>query len=1692
MDNIDDLMGATTTPVDIKDLMPTDLPPMPLPEGMVRNRAATTAILSDPSKMQDNYNLMMLEGKEGKSTYTDTLQSQIKQQFDKEDLSTSLSILADPKVPMEQKMAVLEARKRKDTINTDLGIGLLTKGLESPSKGESAEAEKARVSVLSGIKEIYKEREEIQSLMNGYIASLDSSTGKALADMSSAYIAPFSTNVLMFNIMQAKTGSFWKALGAFVDPGGAKKSIKEREADIPIEQRKQATEELWNIINNNAVTLGISDNNFSKAELVRQLMQDGDYGNFDRWSDTISGALDLLGLGLVTRSIVKSRKLKEAEKGTKPPPIPGQKDVIPPDTAKSPIKYGASDLASVDSKPTVGVFDERIKALEAEKAALLGDAGNTLDKGEVTSLTKERKQIASTIPDLNSLAKSIQEQKGITSKAAKKEASATIEAKKADVEASLARIDNQLEANRNASTLTQRVADIEKEIAKLQKNNTPVFAKKNPIADAISSISINGVARVANPTSPIEIMKLANPEKVRDMHSTILMSSGDEVAKAASGVDKTQALANNILPQVSVGNKVAAGIVDIERAIREKLKIADDTFRASNETAHVMLTPEELSIATDSRLNRFRDVEGLTIRPDMGGLVHEGDGLNLNIAAVYGTSQGDFVRAEDAINVAKRSLRHMGIQDDEIEILAKKGIGYEVVDKEAVKGIDGSYLVRVKTSHTIDPTDVTYMEKSTVMFNWADRIPMASRANIANMLMDYGSMLDPKLTRAMSVGKDKVAGFEKLLLDLADEFAQPFNKLDSVEKARLDKYFREANFNALPFDKSDLKYTRGFSDEAIEAARKWRELWDYNYYLENLDVVRSLRNEGYYKLENSVAELFAKEYKVKDSTIRKVYDPDADKIVSLSKAELDELYESGGSYAKLRRPTQLLGEEVEYAIVRKDGSAYLRALRDNDKALNYREGYFQLQYQAARFIDKYDAALGNKPRAVAVARDTPSAKAAADRLNRDAPPGVVYRERADERTWERSSDDWWDVESASGRIAQRHRGQLLERADGINHLGDETSYILDPVTSAIRASRSVAGRTIMRPVLDMAKKRFMQDHGYLVPEVNGLKKYPNNLSQIGEKGTSAFSKEVADARTTFNYIQLMENGYINTIDNLQKQVMNAVAETLGNIGMGRAQRATLYTSDFGINQAAKGTVFNAYIATNPIRQLIVQTHQGVRTLAYNPKGWASGEVPKYVVNYILNAIKDPKAIKTKEIQEFIDFVDGSKMLDAVDRNNLIRGSLLEAADRSAAANIARMALKPIDFMRKVGFDKGEQANNLIHLAAVFERYKRKGANIADARVRDEMHSVVRSVGYDMNEAGDLAYNHGFASAILQFMQVPHKAVLNYTNRKIPGKDRMRLALGDLMLWGGPGYLLADYFGTKLPDDPDARMIILDGLEGFAINKSLQLMMGDDQFKLDTSSLAPMDLVGSTEAVRTLLTEGPWAAIAVSPAGQLLGIGAEDKLKGPGKIPYAFKNAAMFFNGFDDTTQSPKEFVDVVKDFANISSGLSNGMQAYAMLEFEKKASKLGVTVRNNVDYAEAIAKLAGFNESSQAQLFKMVDKISKKEKDIEKDIVKDVKFFAQYYQDKFGQGIQDTRQLTALTGTLLKRYTDDPKAYEIVRREVGKLLKDPESRLMETIMRSSGHIDSYDYSERIKDINMPVENKEIILNFLKELKEYKE
>lgn len=1658
MENIDDLIGAETPPIDIREVVDTSLPTLSLPEGMVRNRAATTALLSDPSNMEENFNTMMAESKDGTDAITSGLQDQVVKNVEEKDRSSVVNILADPTIPFDKKKAAIE-NFNSDQLRKDFGTTLLTNTAEKASKGESVEAEKVRIkTVAEQIKDIYQRREEVQALINSYGATLDASTGKAMVDITSDIVAPFSTNILMATIAQNKKGgTFWDGLKALIRPGATKQNIRDELANIPLSQRAAATQELWDNINKNANTLGISDNHFSKMRLMQELMQGGDYSNTDAWLDTLGGALDLVGLGFAVRAPKAAKALKTAEGITSETKA----------ATKAPI-----DLATTTGKPTAGVFDERIAALQEKKAGMLGEAGNILEPGAVASLNKEKAQLSKSIPSLNDLAKDIQAEQGITSKEAKARAKTILDGKMEEVSSQISHIDSLIEGNKQAATLMQRIAELEKEIDLLIKHNTPVFLKKTTLADEISRIEMNGVARVANPASPIEIVKLANPQTARDMHAAIILSQGDEIAKAVSGTNKVQAVANNILPQVSKDGRVNVGIVDIDRNLRKQLVLPEAVYRAAHITVDNMLTKGEIELAKANVVNKFNDASGLTMRPSISSF--DDDGVKLKINAVYGPSEGDFSNARQAVEQTKYALQKMGIKDEDIELLRRRGLDYEPVKLEEVADVEGSYLVRINTTHTFDPTEVPFYEKSTVRFNWADRIPAMNwdtNKSISNILIDYASMLDPKFTGPMSVGVDKSAKFEKLMLDLANDFAVGFNKLDAASKQKLDRYIKEANFNGIALDIGHLKNKENFSDAMIKAAKDWRTFWDAHYYLENLDVIRTLNNQGFSFLKNKNAELIARQI-TKDSTIAKVYDPDLDKIVQLSKAELDALYDSGGFYGKLRRPSEIGGELVEHVIVKNTPDSYLRKIRDSDQVLNYREGYYQLQYKAARFVDKITVMPNGKEirKAVAVSKDSKQAKAFAERMNANASPGTFYRERADDRAFIRGSDDWFDVQEAQGRIAQRHRGKLLESADGVNHL-DDGSHILDPATSAIRAARSISGRTVMRPVLDTAKERFMKQYGHLVTNENpfGTKYFPRDKAQIGEKGRHT-TKELGDARTTWNYINFMENGYINGMDEMYKQGMSMLAETLGSMDMYRTQRAVSIASEFSPNQAAKGGVFNAYIAGHPLRQLFIQPHQAVRTFAYNTEGWVTGKIPRLTWAYTASKIEGksfslPKGISKAELDSFAKFVDESGMIQAVDKNNLIRGSLLDAADHSTGGRLLRAANSPIEFSRKIGFDKGEIANNVLHLAAVYDKYARKGFNMTDPSIIDEARSVTRAIGYDMNAAGDMLINHTAASTILQFMQVPLKAVLNYTNRRIPATDRARLLAGDLIMWGGPAYIISEWFGTSLPDDPKTRNIIVNGLEATILNRVFQELTGDETLKMDWSSLSPADMTGFGKMFGTLLTDGPWKAFVTSPAAQLFG--------DEGRVRDAFITAGRFFAGIsDDQYETPASIADVAVKFGQIYSGFSAATQAYFMLEMGKKESKYGSELRDNVHYAEAMAALIGINEASSKERFELIEKARKDYKKIEEDIKKDLKSIAKYYQDEYHLGVRDPKQLTALTGLIMKRYAEDPAAYAIANKYVAQLIADPDSQLIKIIMETSNFKGSTSFKERLRDLPM--------------------
>ena len=1192
----------------------------------------------------------------------------------------------------------------------------------------------------------------------------------------------------------------------------------------------------------------------------------------------------------------------------------------------------------------------------------------------------------------------------------------------------------------------------------------------------IKRIELNYPVHNVNPAAPAEILANTNPEKARTAFEAVVKSEGDDVAEALHGVSKEQAIVNNTFPQVAVPNgSVQTKVIDIERNLRKELNISDDLVDMVHNTGGIEMTRAEKAAVRAHIQNKFENAEGLKIIPNMGSF--DLVGRQVKISATYGLPEGGFLRAEDAYRQAQLATRDYGILDDEITILKKEGINHVPIDKNDFDGAEGHYLVKIDSVQDIGFGDVEKLgvaEAFDVKRNWFDRIPQfvsRNKGSVSRWLADPASMLHPNISGAAVVAEDQVARFDKFMLQMADDYAKKWESFKAPRQAKVDDYFKEANYNGVKFDVTDL-IARGFNEKEIDAIRSWRKYWDSHFYLENYDLIRTLNSQGYQLFKNNVTELYAKPIP-KNQNIGNVYDPAFDSVLVHSKIQGDELYNSGGTYARLRRPVDINGVTVEHMIVRNTPSEYLRRFRDTDQVLNYREGYYQISYNAPKFVDEAVRGSDGKIayyKAIAVAGDTKEADFFAQRMasSNGKKMGEDYRVRGDDRAMTRGDDGWWDVNSASGRIAQRHRGKLLEDGGGLNHLGDG-SYIVSPVDSAIKAARSIAGRTVTRPMLETAKARFMQQYErFLMSDGMGGVKWPGNVDQIGAKGEFV-TKELADARTTYEYINYLENGYINGMDQATKALFYSISDAAGKAGLSKVERAALAAGDTSITGLAKNSVFSAYLAANPLRQWIVQTHQVVRTAAYNPKGWTDGSIVKLIGEFVASKVSPTKT------SDFTKFINDSGLMDSVDKQNLVRGSLLAAADSSNKALTAAKA--PLTFMRRIGFDIGEQGNLLGHAAAVYDKYKREGRNLADKAVRDEAYSEIRAISYDMNFAGDMPYNQTTPALLLQFMQVPHKAMLQATNRRIPLDVRMRMVAADLVLWGTPAASIAAFYGMEvLPKNETARELIVNGLESVMLNTMFDMMAGDDT-RIDFTSLAPAELTGWGKFVSAIWSEGLQTVILNSPAGSLL---FKDGSQGKKVI----QSLGRWFNAFEDDEETPETFLSVADEVAKMSSGYNNIIKARLLLDMRKRLDQYGNQVDDKVTKYEAWAQALGFGTMDSHNLYKISQERFKTDKAEQEEILKVYKDIRRMYADKLQTEATDPLYIQKVSGRLLQVFKDNPPALAIVTRQFTKDMIEKDSALVVKMIKASGGKNAGALKDQVKQLPIEEAEKDRLLNIV--------
>ena len=1656
MDNFDN----TEDTVDLNELVQTPEPLVTPPINALRNKAATTAIIAGSgAQAPELYQSIVAEGQQGQSNTYTNVNNKTQETARAADMKGVMSILSDPTIPMDQKRAILDNVKRSQFLNDEKTL-LQTQSLSTESRGENIEQEAVRLTAADAIAEIGKARNDIQGLVNAHAASLDPVSVSTFGGMLEAWVLPFGNSIATYNIIKGladKEGrklSVWDKVKIFLTPGTQTMNLVDRMEGLPPEAQVEFTRSLIDVISKNSGIIFSNQNQFVQFDKAVNIWSEGGYSNTMAFLDNITPLLDVIGLGQLIRDGIRAKAaLKTAPPALGIPAVPGE--LVGPSTPPPQVWRSNRDPAkwTFDPEtPTVSQPQGPVSGILSEPTPGV----SVLQGGSGTKAAEPQRQVPSLFKP--------------TEITTSQEAASTVA--RPGVSA--------LEGGTGAKALPPA-----------PRTAAMFRAPEQVTKDVIKRVETNGIAAIDNPSAPAKIIQQSNPSQARGIHAAVAQGDGT-VAEALYNTNKVDALASDIVPQFTTAQgAVRTRVPDIERNLRERMGVTNELTDVINTSGALESTRAEKEVALASVKNDFQNASGLTVNDAMSSFTV--DGGRIKISAVYGTTEGGFLTPEAAIEQARSALRAHGIRGDEMTILKKEGLDHVPVEYSQVANTEGDYLVRIDTYHDIDPTDLGALEHLDVKRNLFDRISpwIPGITDPARWVMDAASMLHPTYVSAASNAIDLTSRFDKFLLDLASEYSDKWKQLGKDRKELVNDYLREANFNQIAFDVADLT-ARGFLPKEIDAIRSWRKFWDAHFYLENYDIVRTLNSEGYELFENATTKLVAKEI-AKNATLGgelnakgtrvvggvNIFNPASNDVTVLTKTEIDDLYTNGGYLAKLRRPTVFNGVATEHMMVRNTPTEYLRKVRDTDEILNYRDGYFQLQYKAPRFVDEIvrDAA-GNVAyhKAIAVAGDTKEAQIFADRMR--AQGKEIGPVRGDDRALQRGSDDWWDVNAASGRIAQRHRGTLLEDSSGLNHLGDG-SYILNPVESAIRAARSIAGRTISRPMLETAKARFMAQYERFLPSNNmGGVKFPDKIGEIGSKGEFT-SSEIADARTTWQYLNYLENGYLNGVDNFWKASLNAMAQYAGEKGLTKLERgaAGLAEGSGGPVSLAKNTVFFAYLGSNPLRQLIVQTHQVVRTWAYNPIGWLTGSTTGLTTAYL--GKKLGLNVPVKDAADFIKFMDESGLLDSVDKQNLVRGSLKDAAESSNP--VFRAVGKGAEIPRKIGFDTGEVGNLLGHGASVYDKYRRAGENMSDKITRAEMVAEIRALSYEMNFAGDMPYNQTTPSMVLQFMQVPHKAFLQMTNRKLDRATRARMVVGDMILWGPPTLIASSLLGGDiLPDNKEIRELVTWGVESTMLNYMFTELFGQET-EIDWSSLAPYDTTGWAEFFRSMYSEGFDQVLLNSPTGQLF-------LKDGGRFDNAVTSMARYFSGFYEESQTPESFVGMLHEIAKISSGYNNASQAFSeqtraalAVDAIRRMDKYGGTIDKSISSPEIIAKMFGFGTENTRDLYAIANSTGKGTKSHKEEVLRVYNQAKQYYTEKLGVETSDPRMITALTGFILNTYRDDPEALQIIKQQRLMDMTGKDQGLLRQMMKRSGIPDGGEYKDEIRRAPIPEEQKTLLL-----------
>jgi hypothetical protein len=374
----------------------------------------------------------------------------------------------------------------------------------------------------------------------------------------------------------------------------------------------------------------------------------------------------------------------------------------------------------------------------------------------------------------------------------------------------------------------------------------------------------------------------------------------------------------------------------------------------------------------------------------------------------------------------------------------------------------------------------------------------------------------------------------------------------------------------------------------------------------------------------------------------------------------------------------------------------------------------------------------------------------------------------------------------------------------------------------------------------------------------------------------------------------------------------------------------------------------------------------------------------------------------------------------------------------------------------------------------------------DREVIESAVGDARAFTYSMDRAGDMPYNQNSMNTIMQFMQVPHKALTTMTfNRNLTKREKLQLAGLNLSLYGLPTAALTGWLNWAIGDAPDSvKEAAAIGLEGMMLNRIIEATTGEET-NIDWKGLAPIDMYSTYDIFTSLWTEGWGAVLTGSPSAQLF-FG-----KNP-RITNAFKRTAAFFNDTLRGNAEPKDIMHVMDQWLSISSGYSNAMRARLALEKQRLYNSSSTYLMDSeVSTPEAFVVALGFNTMDAAAEFALMDASMKNMETLKKDM-------GQLYNDVkrtlAEEGIRGGDRDFALSVINNVWPTLPPEMVPRAKEMILELIKRDVQRgevdmLMNTAWRTSGVMSTDDYKRMVESLPLDQERKDRMLSATKPIEE---